>query len=246
MEIERLTNEELIRKVLKDSNAKVLRSNLMGGGDKYYENNLDWGWGSNENPFELPEITVTPDGNSWDNTWEDNNLWIPNEDWWNNNDDDFVSGGSDGLLSSETASLHQAIIDGIIYSFNAGSALLLELEDTKSYKLVSATSFVSSVPSFQADLLTYLTHHDDFITKCSRFLGSKVALANGVLAIIGVLDGDTKLSDWGNLASAALGAIGCLMGPTPVGLICGGVSIALSIASTCYSGIENNSSHSGY
>lgn len=56
--------EELLKIVLTNANQQIIKLNPIGGSDRYYEDNGDWGWGTDENPFELPEITVTPDGNS--------------------------------------------------------------------------------------------------------------------------------------------------------------------------------------
>lgn len=240
-------DSNFLQQVLINKRRKNALNYIIGGGDRYYESNTDWGWGSEDNPFELPEITVTPEGNSWDNTWEDNVIWTPNDDFWNSNDDDFSCGGCSGLPNVENENNSQFALDTIMNSINNGSALLLEIENSKAYKLLSASSFVSSVPSFQADLITFLTHNDVFLKKCGDFLSGSSLIANSAVTLIGVADGDVTTSDWLNIASCIFSGMGLILfTSSPASLICGGVSIILSVVSLCYSGTDNNSTPNNY
>lgn len=232
--------EELLKIVLTNANLQIIKLNPIGGSDRYYEDNGDWGWGTDENPFELPEITVTPDGNSWDDNWDDNR-WNPNDDEWWNSHDDFSQGG--GSTSAETTNAAQLVTDTIMNSINNGTAVAVQMEDSKTYKLASLSAFVSSVPALQAEILSVVSHNEAFLKKCSNALGGFAFAANLPFTIMGVTDGDISGSDWLNILSTLSGAIGTFTSlAPPIAFAFNGLSFVLSIASLCVSGSENNSS----
>lgn len=252
MEESSIGNEELLRMVLTGANQRIIKSNPIGGSDRYYEDTGNWGWGTDENPFEFPEIIVTPDGNSWDEDWandwnSNNNWWDSNDDWWNSNDD-FIQGGGGGSVSNdaETSNTAQLVTDTIMNSINNGTAIVFQMEDSKTYKLASLSAFVSNVPALQAEILSIVSHNDAFLKQCSNLLGDFALAANIPFTVIGVADGDVSVSDYLNVFSTVTGLIGKCCGTTPIGFAFDGLSFVLSIAALCVSGNESNSSTSNY
>lgn len=154
---------------------------------------------------------------------------------------DFSQGGES--TSAETTNTAQLVTDTIMNSINNGTAVAVQMEDSKTYKLASLSAFVSSVPALQAEILSVVSHNEAFLKKCSNALGGFAFAANLPFTIMGVTDGDISGSDWLNILSTLSGAIGTFTSlAPPIAFAFNGLSFVLSIASLCVSGSENNSS----
>lgn len=74
---------------------------------------------------------------------------------------DFSQGGES--TSAETTNTAQLVTDTIMNSINNGTAVAVQMEDSKTYKLASLSAFVSSVPALQAEILSVVSHNEAFL-----------------------------------------------------------------------------------
>lgn len=130
--------------------------------------------GSPDNPYELPEVIVTPSGNHVDYSnsdfdynygngyYGDENSYLWHQD---GNYDDRNDGGGGGGDSSDyydsteanILSHGQTAVNVITNSIQDNTAIWCKyVQETKGFQLLSATSFASGVPNFQYDLITAL------------------------------------------------------------------------------------------
>ena len=104
---------------------------------------------------------------------------------------------------------------------------------------------MSNIPSTQYDIISKAKGNPFFLKACGETLQKYNCIANGVVAAVGILDGDVTVGDAINGIVAACGTLGLWTSGTPLGLTLDGISLILIIAGAIVSASENNSSN-GY
>lgn len=104
---------------------------------------------------------------------------------------------------------------------------------------------MSNIPSTQYDIISKAKGNPFFLKACGETLQKYNCYANGVVAAVGILDGDVTVGDAINGIAAACGTLGLWTNGTPLGLTLDGISLVLTIAGAIVSASENNSSN-GY
>ena len=200
------------------------------GGD--YQDYDDYGHGNSfdpDNPYQLPDIIVTPGGNYWEDD---------NDDSWNSNPNDsesfdfdnyFHSGGenqsgkSDDQLIADGIKVAKIICDSIKNDTAIG---IQKISETNEFKIANVSSFGINFAAAEFDVYESLMKDINTLTTFGRYLSRGNVIASGIMAYIAYSEDNNDCWAW---ASFLFGAAGALASFTPIGLpfilLCDGLSI---------------------